>query len=183
MATARPVHALQIVIGDEAFALEFFWQQDRFAHRVVRQLETEREICLQSQEGTPQQIWPPSPPFQSISVETQDSRQVALLVGMAGKSHWSASVSPVPAPQAGWEFDVACLAKQPPQWLGSLYQFTDVPQSIVQLEPIENCLLEAGSTPQHLTLRCDFPSKETPRTLRWKYRISIADCASVCSAK
>jgi len=173
MATARPVHSLQIVIGNEAFALEFFWQQDRFAQRVVSQPEAEREILLRSQEGTPQQIWPPSPPSQSISVETQDGCQVALLVGMAGKSHWSASVMPVTESLSGWEFDIACLAKQPPQWLGSSYQFTDTTQTVVQLEPIENCSIEPGSSPRVLSLRCDVQTADTPRTLRWKYRLLL----------
>lgn len=173
MATARPVHSLQIVFGNEAFALEFFWQQDRFAQRVVRQLDCEREILLRSLEGTPQQIWPYSPPFQSISVETQNGRQVALLVGMAGKSHWSASVTPITALQSGWEFDIACLAKQSPQWLGSSYQLTDASQTLVQLEPIENCSIEPGSAPRILSLRCDVQTADTPRTLRWKYRLLL----------
>lgn len=73
--------------------------------------------------------WPPSPPFQQLHVEDHGAGEIAMLVGMAGTSHWSAAVTCTPR---GFEFDVACRiasskgntgrAERTRLWLGSTYQ-------------------------------------------------------------
>src|SRR5436190_4759521 len=72
---------------------EFIWHGDRFAH-IISLVNPHGDIqpLLESIEGTTADDWPSSPPLQSLSVEKlPDGRPVALLVGMAGGSHWSAS--------------------------------------------------------------------------------------------
>lgn len=90
--------------------LRFAWHNDRFAHRIaiVDRKSGTLWSLLESIEGGPSEPWPASPPFQSLHTEGRPAeRQVALLVGMAGKSHWSASVEVDPA-DACIRFDVAC---------------------------------------------------------------------------
>ena len=75
----------------------------RLARRSLRPRDFRRQSIaaksrplLESIEGTATDDWPPSPPLQSLSIETlPDGRRVALLVGMAGRSHWSASIEAV----------------------------------------------------------------------------------------
>src|SRR5262245_28759161 len=74
--------------------VEFVWKSDRFGH-VISLLDPQREPCAvwESIEGTPAEPWPTSPPFQSLTIqEVSAGRTAALLVGMAGANHWSASV-------------------------------------------------------------------------------------------
>jgi len=102
--------------------VRFAFQGDRFAHFVEVAQGGEWITLLASMEGSPLEDWPPGPPLQSIHLESRPpERQLALLVGMAGKSHWSASVELDPA---GWvSFDVACrLRSAEPVRLGSAYR-------------------------------------------------------------
>src|ERR1051326_2095918 len=77
--------------------IEFIWRDDRYRH-TVSLIDRDRASIplLESIEGNSEDDWPSSPPLQTLSVERlSDGRSVALLVGMAGGSHWSASVEPV----------------------------------------------------------------------------------------
>ena len=74
---------------------------------------------LESVEGSASDDWPASPPLQNLSIEElAPGRRAALLVGMAGRSHWSASIEPVPG-QAALLFDVACRTSDSDVSLGS----------------------------------------------------------------
>jgi hypothetical protein len=102
--------------------VSFIWLGDRFAHR-ISVIEPAGEIrpVLESIEGSPTENWPPSPPLQSLSIETlEGGRRAALLVGMAGGSHWSASVEATPG-RAELIFDLACRHNKRPEWIGSRY--------------------------------------------------------------
>ena len=103
--------------------VEFNWRGDRFGH-LISAVHPSGEIrpLLESIEGAPTDNWPPSPPLQSLSIETlPDGRRVALLVGMAGGSHWSASIEAVPD-RAEFLVDLACRHTKQPTSLGSSYQ-------------------------------------------------------------
>ncbi|MFM7073965.1 MAG: hypothetical protein ACKO38_19435 [Planctomycetota bacterium] len=77
---------------------------------------------LESCEGQSGDIWPASPPLQQLLVESRaEAGQVALLVGMAGRSHWSLSVEPL-ADRIGFRFDAACRLSGPPEWLGHVWR-------------------------------------------------------------
>lgn len=77
---------------------------DRFAHRI--ELVTTRDAIgvplLTSVEGDNNSAWPPSATLQQLHIERRDGvgrwaqtfSHVALMVGLAGRSHWSLSVEP-----------------------------------------------------------------------------------------
>ena len=103
--------------------LEFIWRTDRYAQRIsLIDAAAVIQPLLESIEGTPIDPWPPSPPLQSLTIETRpDGRCVALLLGMAGGSHWSASIEAV-AGKAELIVDIACRHGANPGTLGSRYQ-------------------------------------------------------------
>jgi hypothetical protein len=84
---------------------------DRFGHVIAvvnydeRGKEHARNLIL-SMEGDFND-WPISPPLQSLAIENRQAGDVALLVGMAGQNHWSASVEAIPG-QKRLTFDLAC---------------------------------------------------------------------------
>lgn len=107
----------------------FYQQGDRYGHVVatVVKASTGQEVVtplLVSKEGTASESWPPSPPLQSLSIEQRATGAVALLVGMAGSSHWSMSVE-AHAESGQMKFDVACRAASSTDWLGSIYRLVD----------------------------------------------------------
>src|SRR4051794_451322 len=70
---------------------------DRYCHEisVVENVGTAEErvrSTMTSAEGDGGDGWPASPPLQSFLIEERPSCAVALLVGMAGQNHWSASI-------------------------------------------------------------------------------------------
>ncbi|MCL4203364.1 MAG: hypothetical protein KJ000_12755 [Pirellulaceae bacterium] len=98
----------------------FVWNGDRYAHRLQMTDGGEEEVCLESLEGVDGENWPPSPALQQLSFQSGASGEpCALLVGMAGKSHWSMSVE---ANELSLLFDVACRVHEPPERLGSRYR-------------------------------------------------------------
>lgn len=103
--------------------VEFLRERDRYGHRVSVVSDGREATLLVSQEGSDEDHWPPSPPLQQLSIEEREAgRHVALLLGMAGKSHWSLSVEPGSQPLS-FVFDVACRLRDNPGYLGSTYQF------------------------------------------------------------
>lgn len=106
-----------------ALRVEFLWRGDRFGH-VISAVRPDGAVVplLESVEGTTAEDWPASPPLQSLSVVIlEDGRRAALLVGMAGRSHWSASLEPE-ADRAELRFDLACRTNGEQGWLGNRYR-------------------------------------------------------------
>jgi hypothetical protein len=103
--------------------VEFIWHGDRFGQLIsIVSPQGEPQPLLQSIEGSPTDDWPASPPLQSLSIESLvGNRRAALLVGMAGRSHWSASVEAAPD-KSELDFDLACRHSTLPNWLGSRYR-------------------------------------------------------------
>ncbi|MGD9721045.1 MAG: hypothetical protein AB7O59_03205 [Pirellulales bacterium] len=100
----------------------FTWRDDRYTHALWADRGGEWTRLLESVEGDPSEPWPASPPWQSLHVEPRaGGSQVALLVGMAGKSHWSAGIELDPR-VAQVRFEIACRAAEPRGPLGSRYQ-------------------------------------------------------------
>jgi hypothetical protein len=90
--------------GGDTLSVVFERVADRYQHAILHG----GQPLLRSVEGDAHEAWPPSPPLQSLSLETlPDGRRVALLVGMAGRGHWSASVEADEAAGA-IVFDIAC---------------------------------------------------------------------------
>lgn len=153
--------------------VEFFRSADRVAHRVLLR----GVMIAHSVEGTPEQDWPPSPPFQEVHFETSPQGvPLALLVGQAGRSHWSASVSAGEGSQI--VFDVACRLHLMPDCLGTAYQLAATCARTTDSVQIEStggrCQLLTDS---RLELQgCDVQiaplsqSESLPQTVRWTYR-------------
>ena len=168
----------------------FDWQTDRYSHQLFGLIDGCAVPLLASCEGTANDRWPASPPFQQLSVEEgAGGERIAFLVGMAGQSHWSASVQvSVGVPRA--EFDVACLAREPACDLGSAYRSQVVPHSadarritfplpsgyaaeltVADIE--EEACAELRVDSLLTTIACRELEKTTPFTFRWKYSVSV----------
>jgi hypothetical protein len=97
----------------------------RMAHRIAAVIGAEVVPLLASCEGEDLEAFPPSPPLQQLALDPRgDDLQVALLVGMAGRSHWSVSVEAF-ASRRVLRFDVACRSPSAESTqLGSSYHAT-----------------------------------------------------------
>lgn len=96
---------------------------DRFSHVVEATREAETIVLLESLEGTAEDDWPSSPPLQELHFENRpDGSRLALLVGRAGRSHWSLSIEAA-ADSRRLVFDAACRVREAPLRLGSEYRF------------------------------------------------------------
>lgn len=131
---------------------------------------------LATVEGTPADEWPASPPFQSLHVEARDDgRTLALLVGMAGHSHWSASVE-IDAAARCVRFDVAARVRtHRPGPLTSSYRTTAAqrdPHTALRVEPGQRFgpthLEQSG---EQIAIVARSTSDECPQTVRWDYRL------------
>ena len=165
-----------------ALQVEFIWREDRFGHLLsVVDQEGTRTPLLESIEGTSTDDWPPSPPLQSLRIENlSDGRQAALLVGMAGQGHWSASVEPV-ASEAALVFDVACRCSDATPQLGTHYR-SQANDGHTLKRPVALSIMEEPIPGQEMTLRRPTKSEyvlqprvDTGRggTFRWKYRVHV----------
>jgi hypothetical protein len=138
---------------------------------VISAIAEEGELIslLESVEGTRADDWPPSPPLQSLRIEELDGeRRVALLVGMAGRSHWSASVEPVVG-EAAVVFDVACRHPPGAQGLGSRYRRLPAAAEKLVVQPEMGQLVadEVGIAIE--------PAAEAvlSATTRWKFTLAL----------
>lgn len=197
----------QIFIPVGRLQLVFQWQGDRYGHRLDLAPGDARATgaapaFLESVEGRPDDAWPASPPLQECHVEPRaDGRTVALLVGRAGKSHWSLSVLCDPA-TSGLLFEVACRLAGEPKWLGSRYRAsgTIIAESKnggtpAAGEVLPKLLLEAKTTGQRWRLLLPHPldkhaasrageiaiaardgadTSTSMRTVQWSYDVRLA---------
>jgi hypothetical protein len=163
----------------------FTRQRDRFGHTVFVAQDESWLPALVSIEGDDASDWPPSPAFQQASPGPNDS---LLLVGMAGRSHWSAAVEGTD--ETGLVFDLAVRAQELPDWIGTSYhvgnhwRLTEASAARLRLEHASAVAIELVSEnggqwtvaieQQNLVVvrfvvdRNDDP---LPKTVRWKYRI------------
>ena len=172
--------------------VEFVRQGDRYGHRLVAVDKDGRELLvLESVEGNTSDSWPSSPPLQNLSIETlPDGRRVALLVGMAGRGHWSASIEALPD-SAGFIFDIACRTTAGEPALSSSYRlaapsaaklFMAADESWIeaQCEQRDVVISPAGEAAAPCALKmldnasfaiAPLPQKGT--TFRWKYFVEL----------
>lgn len=99
----------------------FDWHGDRHSHR-IQYVQSDLALdLLHSVEGVGSESWPASPPLQQLSIESRPTGDVGLLLGMAGKSHWSASIEADHVHQR-LVFDIACRTNEPSERLISSYR-------------------------------------------------------------
>ncbi len=145
---------------------------DRISHAVARQsaadLQGGYQPLFESIEGSANEDWPLSPPFQNVFVERRaGGEQVALLVGMAGSSYWSASVQLQISGKL--TFDIACLVRATPRFLGSTYQSCSALSPQLRHEP-DGTQIEFLPTQGQLVIRPTMLD-QIPATLRWRYEL------------
>ncbi len=169
-----------ITAGD--LRVVFPWRGDRYGHRVERLVEGAWRIVLESVEGSAGEDWPFSPVLQSLHIEQRPAGAVALLVGKAGVSHWSASVEPFDS-SMGLRFDIACRTGQAPRHLGSSYCCatnsaarlieiaTKADSSAFQDHPDQD---HPDGAPTMWRIAPTEMPRELPATVRWRYSISPA---------
>ncbi len=165
--------------------MRFFWQQDRYAHEISVRSDAIWLPVLLSVEGTPSDNWPASPPFQSLHIEQRDDgRTLALLVGMAGKSHWSASVE-IDTVSQTVVFDVACRVRDcHAAWLGSTYQRPaaadrDNPHAVQFDLPQRFGVTTLHTLDARTQVTAQLPENHVPQTIRWDYHLRFGEIASV----
>jgi len=144
---------------------------------------------LASEEGDDRDQWPLSPPLQQSSTETAaHGRNIALLVGMAGKSHWSVSVECDPA-TTSLVFDVACRVGRQPRWLGTTYRVNSpITIDSKDADHVMICdrtvIFSADSVDaasgvtvtregDRISVVAPLLDASPPFTVRWKYRIGL----------
>lgn len=184
------------VINGLALRVRFDRQSDRYAH-IIECLEGSAcRTLFSSVEGSTTDRWPPSPVLQQLHIETRPGldreltenagtidRKVALLVGMAGRSHWSMSVEP-DACEVALVFDVACrISGDEASELGSHYRPELTSSHVLdqrwEFKIRETCtaaICVTGSEriqAAHDCLLCVKPGESRGITARWRYRVDL----------
>lgn len=163
---------------------------DRYAHAIYL-LDGDAEICvLETVEGDATDVWPPSPPLQALEFEKwTGGGRLALLVGMAGRNHWSVSAELDPDLDQVI-CDVACRLQEEPAAPGDLRSsyrvhgemeldaenhlaLVHVPQGGCELriEPVDAAPVDFAIEGDRLVLTPQSHGGDLPRTARWKYVI------------
>ncbi|HJT36328.1 MAG TPA: hypothetical protein VJ783_30175 [Pirellulales bacterium] len=162
-------------------SIEFRRISDRYSHQIFTGQGGQRRLLLESVEGGGDDPWPPSPPLQELHIERQaDGRQVALLVGRAGRSHWSLSVE---AFENRLVFDAACRLSAEAEWLGSSYRAPTGAEISNDGATFAGGLLRILSATGEGTIISDYgvvrihaerQAATGPRTVRWQYAIEAS---------
>lgn len=143
----RNPHPPSLVAGQ--LAITFAWAVDRWAHRVT----IAGRLIAESVEGAGTDgdpRWPASPPLVELTPTTTAGRPAVVGVGLAGRSHFSASLVPLADRPDTVLVEIACRLQEEPAWLGSTYR------------------LAGGGR-----LRITAAGRETalPRTVQWSYTV------------
>ena len=162
-------------------------------HSVHCRCAGQNHALLISVEGTSEESWPPSPPLQEVSHHENGVQPALLSVGMAGKSHWSASFSI--EPPHGLFAELACLVKSDQsshdaRFIGSTYEMPDplrplllddgsveiqLPNQRVRIEPASGANWDSRLELQgHRLAIVPAAQDQQPRqSIRWGYRIRL----------
>jgi hypothetical protein len=151
----------------------FVWRRDRYRHTVERRIGGHWTPLLESVEGLAEirDAWPPSPALQSLHIERRTSGPVALLVGQAGSSHWSASVE-ADQDSSALVFDLACRITQRAGHVGSSYRVLQPDaHSLISLVARESDSIGCTKGDSEWTIG---PKQiaEPPATIQWRYSIA-----------
>jgi hypothetical protein len=112
--------------------LRFTWLHDRWAHEILLPDGTAWRSVEGSASVGDDPRWPAAPVLVELSRLEGPSGPVILGVGLAGRSHFSASIGPGPTHADQIRFECACRVTEPPGWLGSTYAG---PSGLVRIVP------------------------------------------------
>lgn len=168
-----------VLEAGSSLRIVFDHRGDRWGHRIELLDNRSTIAAFESVEGSAIDNWPPSPAFQNLDVETRTGeRQIALLVGKAGGSHWSAAVEADAAAEVV-AFDIACRFDTEPELLGSRYSVSGgsaIWPSCVKIPAIDDGVqrvLEIDESQRTMSIRVNDQKALLPRTVRWKYMLSL----------
>ena len=177
---------MSLASADGKLVAHFFWQHDRYAHRIenadgqaIFSIEANGQdthfaaisAAAAKVFAGPSDDWPYSPPLQQLSLEQINGAPAILGVGSAGRGHWSISVEPT---ESGLRFDVACRSKSSPLWLGNSYSFCKA-MAVLPTQDSNRWVHDNGDSAAPNTIRwCSVsPSSTKPSaTTRWDYEIT-----------
>jgi hypothetical protein len=155
--TRSPINRPPLHLDAGPTAAVFTWTGDRWSHRITTEAGGETD-GWNSLDGA----WPPAnDPRWPASPALVELSRVALPrgaagggsalvgVGLAGRSHFSASIAPDPQVADAIRFEIACRLHAPPIWLGSTYRAGG---RLIQLTALDDVLI-------------------LPRTVIWTYSI------------
>jgi hypothetical protein len=175
-----PKDDIEATLEADGLRVVFYRHGDRIAHRieVVDSATNDWLPAFTSVEGMPDDSWPPSPPFQQLHVEERPTGSIVFLIGMAGRSHWSAAID-VSTDRRSIRFDVAIRYASVPQKLGSTY----AEKRPMPYPPLVSLRTDHGSYGEHYDELGSFSHKQmiprqfgegeplpaAPATVSWKY--------------
>ena len=153
--------------------VEFLWSNDRWRHL----FRIDGKDCLRSVEGDriptdnvilpiPTGIserWPASPVITEVTPTEAIGHRALVAVGLAGRSHFSASLTAAKAKKDAILVEVACRIFEAPKWLGSTYSCDEKapPDDLITIkpEPLEGF--------------------NRPLTVLWSYCVSVGGIEAV----
>lgn len=153
---------------------------DRWSHRLEIKHQGQWTSVLQSEEGDPNEKWPPSPAIQDADLQNDsDQGTVVYGVGMSGSSRWSLSCAGSQNGQSGLVFDVACRTRGPFERIGSTYR-PDKPEPRSEVRYSLRGLGEVDFVTQPNKLLCldlvgptDTIEQLSPQTWQWSYQVCL----------
>lgn len=189
----------------------FTWEADRWEHAIERIQEPAAIEGMGSREPRPSAAattawrsvsgddprWPASPVLVELTAVTAPEGLSLAGLGLAGRSHFSASIGPDPEDAQALRFDLACRAAEP-GWLGTTYAGGGAAWSAgpaaasgIMVEPLPGSTLESlaagsgerdsGSCPPTARLLRIVPAAAAtrfPATVRWAYRVRVTPSIS-----
>lgn len=181
-----------IIVDAGVLRVGFHWHTDRFAHSIGIVDDERLTPLMATVEGGGSDSWPPSPPIQSVHTERRGNSTILLLLGVAGHSHWSASIC-LDSEWQSADFDVACRIKSVENsnsttGLGTQYRTMTGPAA-GDAEELHICVdgrgvrvdvnTAAGAARSELELSADrllikphSRLDNPPDTIRWRYKIT-----------
>ncbi len=153
---------LSIQTANQRLTVEFTWKADRYVHRITSNAGCE----ITSVDGTPEDLWPASPPIQQLSLESIAGQPVLLGVGAAGSGHWSISVSSVvDGEDEALKFELACRSREAPGQLASTYRHESGQLRIEARSGVSEVVTVADE------VRLDASLDGQERTRQWSYLV------------
>ena len=154
-------------------SVEFIWNNDRWRHL----FRADQKDYLQSVEGdkipTKNDIlcvplgiserWPASPVITEVTPTEAMGHRALVAVGLAGRSHFSASLTASTAKKDTILVEVACRVYEAPEWLGSTYSSDG-----------------RGPRDTLITIKPRVPEPfAQPSTVLWSYCVSVGGIEAV----
>lgn len=163
-----PTHRQPLRLRAGSTLAVFAWSGDRWTHRIETAPGDGASHWLAVDGPLPpadDPRWPASPVLVELSqVHVPGGRATGgpaiVGVGLAGRSHFSASVAIDPDDADKIRFEIACRLHEPPVWLGSTYRRGD---RLIRLTAVDDAPV-------------------LPRTVVWAYSIGPLGIAAVAGA-